>query len=173
MFFIFIRFSDDLERSTYDESARLSLDTPLSRVAKQIKLLVYLKDIGALNPMINLPSRFKNFIFKNSEVSSASLSEDLNKETIALDKLRLENFKKLINTYPIDKDKFTFLLDKSLCSHAFIHYLEVNEYKILDLNEAFGPSKEPTTLIYDQHWSKHGRSLVAAMIINYLNNNNN
>ncbi|MDP5228820.1 MAG: hypothetical protein NWQ38_00390, partial [Cellulophaga sp.] len=42
--FIYLRYSDDLDRDTYELSSRLSLDSKLSRIVKQIKLLVYLKD---------------------------------------------------------------------------------------------------------------------------------
>lgn len=168
--FIYIRFTDDLERDIHQLSSRLSLETPLSRIAKQLKLLVYLKDIGALDPITQLPGRIKGFIatITGSLNSKEESLEALEKEAIAADNLKLENFKKLITTYPIDKEKFTFLLDKSICSDAFLNYLQANNYKTLDLNEALGGSKQPTTLIYDQHWSPHGRSLIADLIVAYI-----
>ncbi|WP_158976786.1 hypothetical protein [Cellulophaga sp. L1A9] len=160
--FIYLRFTDDLDRSAYEESSRLSLDTPMSRIAKQIKLLVYLKDIGALDPLLQLPGRIKGFISgaKENTPSEAELAaqEKMKQE------LSLENFKKLTATYPINKEKFAFLLDSSLCSAEFLNFLNQNSYNYLDINTVLSKSKEPTTLVYDQHWSKQGRKLIAELV---------
>ncbi|ADV50393.1 hypothetical protein Celal_3119 [Cellulophaga algicola DSM 14237] len=160
--FIYLRFTDDLDRGAYEESSRLSLDTPISRVAKQVKLLVYLKDIGALDPLLQLPGRIKGFISGTKE----SIPTDA--EVAAQEKLKqeqsLENFKKLVATYPIDKEKFTFLLDSSLCSPEYLSFLKEQNYTYLDINTVLSTSKEATTLVYDQHWSKHGRKLIADLV---------
>ncbi|WP_282133270.1 hypothetical protein [Cellulophaga baltica] len=164
--FIYIRFTDDLDRDTYQESSRLRLDTPFSRIAKQIKLLVYLKDIGALDPVLQLPGRIKNFISGKKEISLSE--EELRKQEKLKNELSLNNFKTLMAEYPIDKEKFTFLLDSSLCTVQFLEYLNHNGYNFLDINTTFSKAKTPTTLIYDQHWSKSGRSLVAKLVLDYL-----
>jgi hypothetical protein len=169
--FIYLRYTDDLDRDAYEISSRLGLDSPISRAVKQIKLLAYLKDIGALDPLTQLPGRIIGFISTikgNTNRQLEKTSEDLKKEKIELDHIKLDNFIKLMTTYPLVKDRFTFLLDKSLCSESFLDYLITNDFKTLDLNEALGTSKEPTTLIYDQHWSKHGRHLIADLILNYI-----
>ncbi|WP_405266745.1 hypothetical protein [Cellulophaga sp. Ld12] len=164
--FIYIRFTDDLDRDAYQESSRLRLDTPFSRIAKQIKLLVYLKDIGALDPVLQLPGRIMNFISGKKEISLSE--EELRKQEKLKNELSLNNFKTLLAEYPIDKEKYTFLLDSSLCSTEFLQYLGHNEYNFLDINTTFSKAEKPTTLIYDQHWSKSGRSLVAKLILDYL-----
>jgi hypothetical protein len=173
--FIYLRYADDLGRSTYEISSRLNLDSKLSRTVKQIKLLVYLRDIGALDPLTQLPSRIKGFVSSikgDASVSVEKSSQETRAEEIAQDQQKLENFKKLIATYSIDKEKFTFLLDRSTCSDSFLAYLEAKNYKILDLNIALNNSKQPTTLVYDQHWSQHGRMLLADLISNYVAQNN-
>ena len=70
----------------------------------------------------------------------------------------------------MDSHKSTFLLDKSLCSPMFLEYLDTNNFKVLDFGEVLDQSKEETTLIYDQHWSKHGRELMRNVLVNYINN---
>ncbi|QXP52429.1 hypothetical protein [Cellulophaga sp. HaHa_2_1] len=164
--FIYMRFTDDLDRDAYQESSRLRLDTPFSRIAKQIKLLIYLKDIGALDPVLQLPGRIMNFISGKNEISLSE--EELRKQEKLKNELSLNNFKTLLAEYPIDKEKYTFLLDRSLCSTEFLQYLGHNEYNFLDINTTFSKAEKPTTLIYDQHWSKSGRSLVAKLILDYL-----
>lgn len=170
--FIYFRFSDDLNSDDYKPSSRLDLDTPLNRLAKEIKLVVYLKDIGALQPLMQIPGRLQSFISTAIvNVKSKRREEKVQEEKITLDKIRLNNFKKLMGTYPLAKEKFTFLLDRSTCSEQFLAYLETNNFKTLDLHVAHRDSKNPTTLIYDQHWSKHGRNLVADLILKYLEQN--
>ena len=164
--FIYIRFTDDLDRDTYQESSRLSLDTPFSRIAKQIKLLVYLKDIGALDPVLQLPGRIKNFISGKKEISLSE--EELRKQEKLKNELSLNNFKTLMAEYPIDKERNVFLLNKKLCSSEFLEFLTKNEYKTLNINEAWEVATKPTTLIYDQHWSEEGRSHIAELIIDYV-----
>tara|TARA_R110000868_G_scaffold293806_2_gene554304 strand:- start:15010 stop:15975 length:966 start_codon:yes stop_codon:yes gene_type:complete len=166
--FIYLRYEDDIDRNSYELSSRLSLDTPLNRLIKKIKLLVYLKDIGAFNSIKQIPSRFKSIISRRIEPQKEKLSTELHNKAMLADSIKLENFKMLLNTYPIDKNKYTFLLDKSKCSTSFLAYLDSNGYSTLDLNKALGNSEHPTTLIYDQHWSKHGRSLVAKLLIDYI-----
>ncbi len=164
--FIFIRFTDDLERGNYEISSRLSLDTPISKAVKQIKLLVYLKDIGALDPLLQLPGKIINFVSR-TKLKNEKTDEELKKEALVKERLRFKNFKTLLEKYPIDKNKFVFLLDSSLCSDEFLNYLKNNSYKYLDLNSILSDSVKPSTLIYDQHWSKSGRKLIAELIVNY------
>jgi hypothetical protein len=168
--FIFMRFTDDLERDNYDLSSRLSLDTPISKIVKQVKLLVYLKDIGALDPLLQLPGKVINFV-SNTKLNHEKTDLELKKEALEQEKLRFQNFKTLLEKYPIDKNRFIFLLDSSLCSDEFLNYLNNNNYNYLDLNSVLSNSEKPTTLIYDQHWSKSGRKLIASLIVSYSHKN--
>ncbi|QWX84789.1 hypothetical protein H0I23_03875 [Cellulophaga sp. HaHaR_3_176] len=161
--YIYLRYTDDLERDHHVLSSRLSLDSPLSRFAKKIKLLVYLKEIGALDPVLKIPERIKNFT--SNTIEKVESEQELMERTRQEDAFRLQNFKKLLDLYPVNKDKYTFLFDSSLCSKEFLVYLKDNNYRTLDINTVFKNSEKPTTLIYDQHWSEHGRKLMANLLI--------
>ncbi len=168
--FIFLKFASDLDRDMYEPSFRLDLDSPLRRMVKQVKLLVYLNDIGALNSLTQLPQRVLNFL-SGKEAASISLKEKtaLLEESIS-DEQKFENFKKLVQRYPIDKNKATFVLNTYITSPQILWYLKENGYQFLDLSKAWkGP--KPETLIYDQHWSKKDRALVANLIVDYLQKN--
>ncbi len=159
----YMQFTTDLDRDKYTVSNRFSLDTPLSRFLKQIKTVVYLRDIGLLDPVTECLSGLKN------RIQGKKIAEDSNRiSENEINSLRLENFKRLIEKYNFDKEKNVLLIDFSLCSSQFITYLEQNNFKTINFNTAFKASKIPPTLIYDQHWSKHGRNLIANLIKEYL-----
>jgi len=162
--FIYLRFTDDLERNHYVESSRLDLNSPIRTVAKQIKSLVYAKDIGLFSSVAKTPNRIKSFV-KGNKILKIKKEKEFEKNL-----KRLENFKKLMRTYPIEKSKFTFLLDERLCSAPFLKYLAENNFNVLDYGEKMDASKKQTTLVYDQHWSKEGRKIVANLISDYICN---
>ena len=159
-----LRFTDDLERNHYVESSRLDLNSPIRTVAKQIKSLVYAKDIGLFSSVAKTPNRIKSFV-KGNKILKIKKEKEFEKNL-----KRLENFKKLMRTYPIEKSKFTFLLDERLCSAPFLKYLAENNFNVLDYGEKMDASKKQTTLVYDQHWSKEGRKIVANLISDYICN---
>jgi hypothetical protein len=168
--FIYLRCASDLDRDAYELSFRLSLETPLRRITKHIKLLGYLNNIGALSSLTGLPKRINDFFTNNLVSTALNEAGKLPTEITTSDEQKLENLKKLLATYPIDKQKATFVLNTYICSPIILSYLKKNDYKILDLSEAWkGP--KPTTLIYDQHWNKKDRALVVELIVEYMKKN--
>lgn len=161
---IYMRFTDDLNRSEYQTSHRLSLNTPMNRILKEIKSVVYFKDIGLFDPITKtVGSAFSLLRGTNTGHGPANVSDK-----VTVDEKRLENFKKLIRTYGYDKKKNILLLDGRLCSDDFLNYLEDNGYQTIDFSKTFQASEMPTDLIYDQHWNNHGRELLAKRIADYL-----
>lgn len=158
--FVYIRYSDDLNRSVYEVSNRLSLNTPVNKILKNIKLVVYMKDIGLFDSVITVGNKFLHYFTSTGLI--------LNEEVSNTDMKKIENFKALINTYDFDKEKYILLLDYRLTSKVLIDYLAENNFKTLDYGITFQSSKIETSLIYDQHWNKHGRSLIATLITNHL-----
>lgn len=158
---IYMRFKDDLITGEYTVSNRLSLDTPINRLLKKSKLIVYAKDIGALDPFKNVVESTVNFV----KQVKPNIKVEVNNDSIYL-----ANFKKLVNTYNYDKQKNVLLLDYSLCSSEFLSYLKQNNFKTINFDEAFKKSSVPKTLIYDQHWNNLGREIIADEIVDYIKN---
>ncbi|PKB44666.1 hypothetical protein AX016_2887 [Cellulophaga sp. RHA19] len=158
---IYMRFTDDLITGEYAVSSRLSLDTPMNRLLKKSKLIVYAKDIGAFDPVKNAVESTVNFIKKVKPNDNIEVHKD---------SIYLANFKKLVKTYNYDKEKNVLLLDYSLCSSEFLSYLKQNNFKTINFNEAFKKSSSPKTLIYDQHWNNLGREIIADEIVDYIKN---
>lgn len=161
---IYMRFTDDLTRSEYKISNRLSLDTPVNRILKEIKTVVYLKDIGLFDPITKTVGSVLSLLKGKTDGQGTPKAPD----KVAIDEKRLENFKTLVETYGYDKKKNILLLDGRLCSEDFLNYLKGNGYQIIDFSKTFLASETPTDLIYDQHWNDHGRELLAELISNYL-----
>ena len=159
---IYMQYTTDLKRDTYAVSSRFSLNTPLNQFLKQIKTVVYLRDIGLMDPITQSIEQMTNLM--RGKMFSQEVPEDLEKE----DLLKLENFKRLIEQYGYDKHKNVLLLDYSLCSPQFLTYLEQNGFKTIDYCTVFEVSKSPPTFIFDQHWNNHGRSLIANLIAEYI-----
>ena len=159
---IYMQYTTDLKRDTYAVSSRFSLNTPLNQFLKQIKTVVYLRDIGLMDPITQSIEQMTNLM--RGKMFSQEVPEDLEKE----DLLKLENFKRLIEQYGYDKHKNVLLLDYSLCSPQFLTYLEQNGFKTIDYITVFAVSKIPPTFIFDQHWSNHGRSIIANLIAEYI-----
>ena len=163
-----IKFSNDLTRSKYQVmTGRLALESPLNKLLKKSKLLVYTKSIGLLDPPQKLIYRMRSFLKSKQEPDAVS-----EEETLRIQKEKeqqyLANFESLVNLYGFDKERFTLLLDSRITPPLFLEYLETNNFDYLDFASLFEASKKPTTLIYDRHWNNHGRSLIAKVITDHL-----
>ena len=164
---IYLKFDNDIKRDTYvpDQYWIDSQYFLTSRLARKIKLLSYLNSIGAFEPLRNLKRHFVSMAKPENKINHKENAE-ANKKNAAK---YLKNFKTLINTYGFDKNKTAFLLDKSKTSEAFLNYCDTMGYKYIDYSETFNNSKKPNTLIYDMHWNNYGRTLIADVIVNYIN----
>ena len=160
---IYMRFTDDLTRDSYAVSDRLSFNTPVNRIMKEIKTVVYLKDVGLFDPITQTMGSLMSLIKGGAKPgNTAKRSQE------EINGIRLENFEKLIAEYGYDKDKNILLLDSRLCSEEFLDYLKKNGFKTLDFSKTLEASETPTDLIYDQHWNDHGRELLAQLIADYV-----
>ena len=170
--FLGIKFSNDLNRGKYAVvQDRLALESPINKMLKKSKLLVYCKSIGVLDPPQLLFHRIKNSI--RPVIPKQKLTEQkLKEKQIKNDRKYLENFKNLIALYGYDKDKFVLLLDSSSTSNIFLDYLNKNNFTYIDFFSAFEKSGKPTTLIYDRHWNNNGRSIIASLISSYIKKDN-
>ncbi len=164
-----IKFSNDLTRPEYKViTERLALESPLNKLLKKSKLLVYCKSIGILDPPQKLVYKLTNLLKQKREVNPISNAE-IQRIRQKKEKIYLENFESLIMKYGYDKKRYTLLLDASTTSQIFLEYLEANDYRYIDFSKQFEASKRSTTLIYDRHWNNHGRELIADVITNHLN----
>lgn len=162
--FIYIKFENDLKRSKYTPNHwRVNLQYSTTFLIRdKIKLTTYAERIGIFNPFVSLKNKLLGILDTNDEDQVPS-EEDIEKY--------MDNFKALINTFGINKNKTTFLLDKRKTSSTFIDYCDKMGYNYLDFGNSFEKSEDPTTLIYDMHWNDHGRSVIAKEIANYLTKN--
>ncbi|MEC3908016.1 hypothetical protein VOI54_13375 [Tamlana sp. 2201CG12-4] len=160
------KFENDLTRGEYHVMQdRMHLESPLYRNARKIKLLVYIQNIGVLDPVRQLVSQLMSFGKPKTIISE----EIVIKESIKAKHLSyIENFKSLIEIYGFDKKRFVFLLDTNTTPQIFLNYLENNDFKYIDTFRVLSKSSKPTTLIYDRHWNNHGRSIIATLIVDYL-----
>ncbi len=163
-----IKFSNDLTRGEYQVvTSRLALESPINKLLKKSKLLVYSKSIGILNSPQKLLYRLMNIL--NPAPKTQSVSEE---EILRIKKEKenqyLANFDSLVSKYGYDKNRFTLLLDSRITSRLFISHLKENDYNYIDFSEYFEKSDHPTTLIYDRHWNNYGRDLIAKAISEYL-----
>lgn len=164
-----IKFSNDLTRGEYNVvKSRLALESPLHKLFKKSKLLVYCKSIGILDPPQELMYRMLNVI-KSRKKTAKQNDIEIQKLKEENDRMYLENFKNLISKYGYNKDRFTLLLDSGITSPVFLSYLEENKFNYIDFSSLFKNSDQSTTLIYDRHWNNHGRNLIAESIVEYLN----
>ncbi len=159
-----IKFSNDLTRDEYKViQSRMKLESPLFRALRQIKLLVYVQNIGALDPLKKLLSKITSGSSKKKEKKLKTAGQIREEEQVFI-----ENFESLIKLYDYDKERYTFLLDSKNTSTTFLKYLETHEYSYIDFAPRFEKEKRPKTLIYDKHWNNYGRSLIAEVIANYI-----
>jgi hypothetical protein len=160
-----LKFEDDLTRPKYEVSkSRMKLESPLYRSLRQIKLLVYLQNIGAFTSATELTQKLLSF---GQEKQLPQPIEDSNMIQKKNQKY-LNNFKSLVDTYGFNKSRYVLLLDKSNTPTMFLDYLDKQNYAYIDFGEKINHSKAPTTLIYDKHWNNYGRSLVASLIADYI-----
>ncbi|WP_435132238.1 hypothetical protein [Formosa sp. A9] len=156
--FIGLEFDTDLLRPEYSISnERMKLETPVYKILRQCKLLVYLQSIGILDAPKNLISKLS----KANKIKAQTTEQELYP-------LYLNNFKHLVNTYHFDKNKYIFLIDAKKTPASFLNYLNNNQYRYLDFSETLNRSKNSTTLIYDMHWNNYGRTLIAETIGSYV-----
>ena len=160
---VYMRYTDDLTVGEYKVSSRLSLNTPVNRLLKQSKLIVYAKDIGLFDPIKNKIASTINLIKRAKPNDNVEVNKD---------SIYLANFKKLVKTYNYDKEKNVLLLDYSLCSKEFLEYLKRNDFESIDFSALFQNDSRPKTLIYDQHWNNLGRDIIADEIVRYLRKEN-
>ncbi|MBW1296529.1 hypothetical protein [Aquimarina litoralis] len=163
-----IKFSNDLTRGEYKVvTGRLALESPMNRLLKKSKLLVYCKSIGILDPPQRLLYRLKNIL--NPPAPSKTIDEQektrLQKEK---EKKYLANFQSLVAKYGYDKNRFTLLLDSRITSDYFLSFLNKEGFRYIDFSSYFEKSKKSTTLIYDRHWNDNGRTLIAKSISDYI-----
>lgn len=163
---LYLDFKTDLTRNKYEViKYRLALQTPLNNALKKCKLLVYIKNIGLLDPPKRFIAKIINTIKGNTNASAKAIKhEELNKVELTKNKKHIANFKNLVKLYNYDKDRFSLLLDASKTPPEFLNYLNKNNFKIIDFNKEFKTATQPTYLIYDQHWNNYGRTLIAKKI---------
>tara|TARA_R110002051_G_scaffold138268_1_gene211022 strand:+ start:25295 stop:26224 length:930 start_codon:yes stop_codon:yes gene_type:complete len=148
---VYLNYPTDLHRSKYiPDRYRISLlSSPLFKIRDQIKLLSYCSSIGILEPFKELAIDKENEVVENTENDKSEF---------------LENFKKLLHAYPIDKQKTFFLIDSRITNTSFLNFCDSNGYKYIDYGKSFMLEKKSTTLIYDQHWNDLGRTIIADVI---------
>ncbi|NDV42628.1 hypothetical protein [Flagellimonas sediminis] len=165
--YIKVKFNNDLNRGEYFvQTSRLNLESPLNKLLKKSKLLVYFSEIGVLDPVRDLMKDVKNLA--KGGVSEKTETEESETDQQQLDSTYLANFKSLVSLYGFDKKKTVLLIDVSETSTVFLDYLNANGFQYLDFGNAINNSKRRTTLVYDMHWNNYGRTLVADIIKNDL-----
>ena len=189
----YLDYETDLDRGTYEPNyGRIKmLSSTVFKLRDNIKLLAYGSKIGILEPFKRLvqgdaaseahptkeknnPSNGENGHPTKETVETKGFPERVTIESEefsqkkALDERRIANFKSLMSEYGFDKKKTALLLDSRKTSQVFLDFLRENNIRFIDYSESFENSKEPVTLIYDQHWNAHGRELIAEEIANYL-----
>lgn len=168
---IYLNFPDDLRRNEYQVvQDRLALESPTNKLLKKSKLLVYTKNIGVFTALRQLPQRIISIIYgssKSTTKKSAKSSTSQHKK----DKKYLDNFKSLISKYGYDKDRFVLLLDAHKTSPLFLSFLKDEQFEYIDFSKAFDATNGSPTLIYDQHWNDHGRTIIARLIAEHIKNN--
>tara|TARA_R110000868_G_scaffold277902_1_gene537683 strand:- start:422 stop:1351 length:930 start_codon:yes stop_codon:yes gene_type:complete len=152
---VYLNYPTDLQRGTYiPDSNRISLlSSPLFKIRDQIKILSYCSSIGILEPFKELAINKENEVVENLENDKTAY---------------LENFKNLLDSYPIDKQKTFFLIDSRITNNDFLKFCDSNGYQYIDYGKSFKLEKKPTTLIYDQHWNDLGRTIIADVIAKRL-----
>lgn len=167
--YIKLKFSNDLMRGEYYiEESRLNLESPVNKLLKKSKLLVYFSEIGALNPARNL---VRDIMAVAKGGNAKEQPEKDEKEVGRAHEIYLENFKNLVALYGYNKQKTVLLMDQSTTPQLFLDYLDTNGFEYIDFGADLNASKRKTTLVYDRHWNNHGRDLVAEIIVKDLKAN--
>lgn len=157
--YIKLKFNNDLRRSEYEVmKSRLAMNSPINNLLKKSKLLIYLTDIGFIDPVKSFIGKAKGLISNRKPVKEVPVNQDeLNQEY-------LNNFKNLVELYGYDKEKNVLLIEEEETSVLFLDYLKQNGFNYIDFSQQINHSKRPTTLIYDMHWNNYGRKLIANLI---------
>lgn len=160
---IYIKYPMDFMRDHYEPNrGRIqNLNSTLFKLRDNVKLIYYASEIGFLDPI-------KNFIINEKGDHSAPGQTSKQESDADEDSKYLSNFTALLEAYPIDKSKTSFLLDKRNTSPKFLAYCDAEGIDVIDFGAKFEKTKAPVTLIYDMHWNNHGRSLVAQSIVEHL-----
>lgn len=169
---IYLNYENDLNRETYTPNHQriAMLASPVFRIRDHIKLLSYVSKIGIMDSFKGLAVGGNNTAAKKGAYRNNIMVESEDSRN-RKDSLRLENFKRLVSQYGFDKSKTAILLDTRKTSNVFLNFCSVEGIDIIDFAASFEASDEPTTLIYDAHWNDHGRTLIAAEIVTFLQNN--
>ena len=101
----------------------------LNNLLKKSKLLIYLTDIGFIDPIKSFIGKTNAFI-RNNKPQKAAPPVDQNK----IDKEYLANFESLVDLYGYDNEKNVLLLDVEETSPLFITYLKENNFGYTELN---------------------------------------
>lgn len=163
---LYMKYENDLQRPEYEFIPR----EPLFPLLRHSKLVVYLLNIGILDPVKNLHQKVNSL--KSGMLAGGGNQDETskNKPKIDRDSLYLENFKSLVSKYGFDKSKTAILLDSRATNSDFLAYLKQENINVIDFavpfKEAGGHRR--TTLIYDHHWNHTGRKVIATEISTYL-----
>jgi hypothetical protein len=163
-----LKYENDLTRDSYELIKR----KPVLPVLNKSKLFLYAKNIGVIDPVKNKVTNVisslkssRNTLKEKGENKGNDAVEEANKN-----KLYLSNFKKLLKTHKFDKTKMFILLDSRVTDETFMNYLNSSKIEYIDFSTKFAQSKRPTTLIYDRHWNNNGRTIIANLITDFIEN---
>ncbi|MEQ5791409.1 hypothetical protein J4E06_10135 [Muricauda sp. NFXS6] len=168
--YIYLKFDEDLKRKNYTVHTRANLENSLAfKIKREVKLLSYLKGIGLVAPLTELPGKLMSFV-KGGEKEDKTEAVEENK-----DEEYMENLAILLKTYPMDKEKTVFLIDQANTSQSFLTYCDVWGYRYIDFGTLLKKSDKNTIIKYDpmKHWNDHGRDVVAKVISEDLKNQGN
>lgn len=162
---LYMKYENDLQRSQYEFIKR----EPFFPFLRHSKLVVYLLNIGILDPVKNIHHKI-NLLRNGMFNSNKDQKLNSNKAKLDKDSLYLENFKSLVSKYGFDKNKTAILLDAGVTNTVFLDYLKKDSINIIDFSAPFEKAGglRKTTLIYDHHWNKTGRKIIAEQISDYL-----
>lgn len=105
-----LKFENDLTRGEYTVlQERMKLESSLYKTLRQVKLLVYLQNIGAFDAVKGVKKRLLTF---NKKLTKANSQIQDHEVTIKKHIAYIKNFETLINSYGFDKTRYFILLDK-------------------------------------------------------------
>lgn len=157
-----IKFENDLQRDKYEVVPyRMALESPINRLMKKSKLIVYAQSIGAISGV----RRFFSKIISLGKSGTPKASRNIVEKEVH--KKYIHNLESLMTLYGFDKSRYHFLLDETITPSIFMDYLTDNGYNYIPIGKALQEAKVPTTLVYDRHWNNNGRKIVAKSIADY------
>lgn len=162
---IYLKFDNDLERARYEPNFnRIELfSTPIFKLRDNLKLFAYLSKIGILEPFRTA----YEYNYGMPKIVSADKNGTGAKQK-QIGKSYIDNFDKLIKEYGFDKTKTTILLDSRITDKSFLEHLKNLRINYIDFAPTFEAYSGKTTLVYDFHWNKKGRELIAKTIDEYI-----